>query len=571
MNKRFFLYIAIFCALHAEVFASERSLNMSFAGIFDEGIYDQTPIPQRPDITDPKQMLALRKEEQLTKKYLSTLTEKIKGFKKAMGSRVEGLDRVMDDFRRNPFAGFSTTVYSIGSWIEGVFGRRRDERWSQRRLDAGQETDNPHLEFEITKIHAEMKAVQGSLCFEPVLPLEERYVQKKRLLPVPLQTAVERSLILYRECSGHLLAIERTFVEQALSLPFDPRRILRDGHETNDMRSLIDRTRARFSTFSEDIRQELIRVVVDMANFSMVGKDYDGARRVVRYFWGNPGGGKTTSVQALAEIVGLPVEKVSIRSMEDLSGPPLRGEDRLSYSSGNKHGWFLSPLLHKASGGRTYNNAILLIDDIDLELGADEVLSTLKLYLDPTTRIFHSPYFASPIDVSRMHVFVTSNQKIPEAPTDRATMDKYAALRSRVKQVHFPIFGITEESLVLRAYVETEARARSIGFLDRDTEISLSIRAAKSGLMAAREEPDMRNMRASIADLMTHVQIARMHEALSVQEILGRALHRATVALEERDGASIVPQASPSMSEDIRDISVAGAITMLVFMIAWML
>ena len=447
----FFLTLII-----GEATASERSLNMSFAGIFDEGIYDQTPIPgsvapnnaaNPENITEPIEILKKRKENQLTKKYLSVLREKILGFQRAMGQEgevAEGFDRILEDFRRNPFAAITTTLFTISSWCEGLFGKSKKERWGEKGLANAKIADNSHLEFEILKIQAEMKAAYESLQFETVLSLEESYVQKKRFLSVPLQTAIERSLILYRECTGHLLAIERTFVEQALALPLEPRKILHLGREASEIKALIAKTREKFSTFSEDIQLDLISIVLDMANFSMVKDDYDGARRVVRYFWGSPGGGKTTSVQFLAEeIVGLPVEKVSIRSMEDLSGPPLRGEDRLSYSSGNKHGWFISPLLQKMvvyndnvpvvdENGqitkKTYSNAILLIDDIDLELGPDEVLSTLKLYLDPTTRLFHSPYFASPIDVSRMHVFVTSNQKIPEAPADLSVMDKYAAL-----------------------------------------------------------------------------------------------------------------------------------------------
>lgn len=552
--KRILFFLAL---LIGEIAASERGLNVSFAGIFDEGIYDQTPISKsnctecassRGEdriITHPIEILKMRKERQLTEKYLSVLKEKIRGFQRAIGQEgeiTEGFDRILEDFRRNPFAALTSTLFTISSWCEGLFGRPKEKRWGEKGLANAKSADNSHLEFEILKIRAEMKAAYESLQFETVLPLEECYVQKKSFLSVPLQTAIERSLILYRECSGHLLAIERTFVEQALSLPIEPRRILLSGQEANEIRTLIEKTKGKFSTFSDDIQQELIRIVVDIANFSMTTSDYDGARRVVRYFWGKPGGGKTTSVQVLAEeIVGLPVEKISIRSMEDLSGPPLRGEDRLSYSSGNKHGWFISPLLQKVvvyneselaidTKGqvirKTYNNAILLIDDIDLELGADEVLSTLKLYLDPTTRIFHSPYFASPIDVSRMHVFVTSNQKIPEAPIDISVVDKYAALRSRVKQVHFPIFGITEESPVLKAYVEKEAKIRSIIFLDHNAEISLSIRIAKAALTSVGEEPDMRNMRATIADLMTEVQIACICETLSVKAILERKLQK---------------------------------------------
>jgi hypothetical protein len=530
--KYIFTSFIVISLLFPKAHSSEGSVHISFAGVFDEGIYDQTPIrrdhvavPVRDaaaaadaDLGEERdliQILKSRKEEQLGRKYLSTLARKIRGFRDALrGEDQSAVDRLLDDTRRNPFAGITSLIYCVGRWFN-------QEDWGRRRLREAREVDNPHLEFEIKKIEAEMISARDALAFEPVSSLEEQYVLRKPYLNIPLQRAVERSLLLYRGCTGHLLAIESAFIRQALSLPLGPRLVLERGdRRITSLRALVDRGRHEFSTFSPAIQRELENVIVDMANFSMVPPTYTGARRVVRYYWGGPGGGKTTTVLKLAEILRLPIVKVSIGGAEDLSAPRLKGQDRFSFSSGNMHGWFLSPLLEPTIEldprgevladdegrpiKRTVSNPILLVDDIDLEMGAAEVLAALKLYLDPTTRDFDSPYFSSPIDVSRMHVFVTSNQKIPDAPED-GSMDKYAALRSRVRQINFPIFGITDDSSVLKKYVREEAEARGVLLTDEERETALIITATKDKLERERQTPDMRNMRAGIATFMTEI------------------------------------------------------------------
>ena len=159
----------------------------------------------------------------------------------------------------------------------------------------------------------------------------------------------------------------------------------------------------------------------------------------------------------------------------------------------------------------------MLIDDIDLEISPDEVLSILKFYLDPLTKVFDSPYFNCPINVERMNIFVTSNGPIPKT-------EKYASLRSRVPEVEFPSYKITEDSPVLRKYVEEEAFKTEVHLTEENTKSIIN--AAHAALKKKEQEPDLRNMRRMIEDLVREISIDSFDTQFSVEETITRFLAR---------------------------------------------
>ncbi|GEM_PF-4048990 len=510
----FFCLCVLLGVSSTDVFSSSRDVS-DFSGVFDEGIYDVTPIPTgrmlgsgEPEIIiDPVEILKERKRAQLAMKYVSVLETLVSSYRSALMAPdsakvgegfMEGVRSTINDLRRGPITGVLSAVYNIFDGFESLLTRKpKDDRYMSKRLVDFKKIDNPQIEFEITKIKAEIAHKLRALDFEPALSSEIKYVTIKPQIFPDLYPQIERSLILLREVEDIYLEIEKRFIESALALPIESLQIISIPSRNQDIRGLVAAVRREFSTFSPAVIRELEDVVIEIATNSITPGEYDGALRSIRYFWGKPGGGKTTAVEKIVRILGLPYSKVTISSSDDLSKARLEGIDRFSAVKESRGmGWFVSPLLSvegidRVVIGRTFKNSILLIDDVDLEISADEVLSILKLYLDPLTKCFFSPYFGCNIDISQMNIFITSNQRIP-------LEEKYKALRSRVKEVEFDVMPMNETSLILRQYAERERL--KYGLTMTEEELTEVIREALGGF--AEEERDLRKVRRAIGEKM---------------------------------------------------------------------
>ena len=501
-----FLRIASILILSTQMTGASMDHKFKYSGIFDEGIYNMKPRFLRMEgdkkiYESPLKALERGKNLQLQKKYLTVLEQKIKSYEsticKERGPGFDGgVQRVFDDARRSVGSGIMSGFYEAFDGIHSLFTTKgRDERHFSQRLGRFSKIDNPQLEFEITKIKSEINEKMISLQFETVLDLENKYVQVKKDLDLSLRTQIERSLILYRECDGILLEIERRFVNEALSLPREVKPLLPESQD------FYQKIKEAFHSYTPSVRRAVQKVVQDIVYNSEVEGESSFPTRSVRYFYGPPGGGKTTSILKIADILDLPIHHMTIKGPSDLNPIRLEGGDRLSPDNRNL-GWFISPLVGN-KGKPSYKNAILLIDDIDLEMNADEVLSSLKYYLDPISKFFSSPYFGCDIYVGHMNIFVTSNQKIPQE-------EKYKALRSRVEEVYFPADYAKEEYSVFIEYLDKCFRGKDIP-LD-DIQRKKVVDLAKFKVEQKGEDPDFRNIQREINDISLEVLIDKMEE-----------------------------------------------------------
>jgi hypothetical protein len=567
MKKLFFLLVLGLIINSSSCFGTKE--NVSYSGIFDEGIYDQSdlhsilppsgPPPHDTDTLSPAssvsqmqgegntststtsssilplleepevKLLQKKKKEQLTEKYIKTLMTLLESYKKTLALDDTWFGKIVDDLRSRPLAALVDSFCLLSHWWEGgtqqeAKAESQEKTSGKKHAERGRIADNPHIEMELVKIQAQIQERERNLEFEPILVLEKQYVIAKKNIPPRLQKQIERSLLLYRECTGHFLEVERRFINCALSLPRSPKEIIKLDNKAVDLKGIVDRIRTEFETFSPDIIRELVDAAVEIAINSICNESsYEGKLRTIRYFWGKPGGGKTSSVLKLAHILGLPCEQVRISSPQDLSSERLAGRDR--FGDSRNIGWFLTPLLNPTEDGKTYSNAILLIDDIDLEISPDEVLSVLKLYLDPLTQVFDSPYFDCAINVARMNIFVTSNSPLPKT-------EKYAALRSRVPEIEFSSQKITEESSVLRSYVKEEAH--KMGVSPGEENITSIINAANAILKERGQKPDFRNMRRMIEDLLREVLIGSIDTSTSIEAVIARCLAREALQKQKK-------------------------------------
>lgn len=527
--KRFTIFLSLCMITSLLASSGTKGGNLAYSGIFDRRIYDQleimtptvahvnTPVGTEGEAPEIK-LLRQKKLEQLNEKYISILNLLLTSYEKKLALKEGWFERIVDDFRRNTSSALVDVGCWISHWLEGGTGEPGRETAGKAHAERGRIVDNQHIDIELLKIKAEIDQRKEGIEFEPVFDLEKEYVViKKDIFPPRLQEQIERSLLLYRDCTGHLLEIERRFVNCALNLPRSPKAIIRADHRREDLVGIINKVRSEFMTFSPEIVRDMVNIAVEIANNSICNTNtYGGKLRTIQYFWGKPGGGKTTSVLKLAHILGLPCEQVSISCAHDLSSERLVGKDR--FGDFRNIGWFLSPLLKPGTDGKTYSNAILLIDDIDLEISPDEVLSILKLYLDPLTKVFDSPYFDCAIGVERMNIFVTSNCPIPKT-------EKYAALRSRVPEVEFSPHQIVENSSVLKGYVEEEAHKTGIA-VPTEQDSKAVINTASAILTKRQQEPDLRNMRRMIENLIRDILIDSFEGSYSIAESAARSLAR---------------------------------------------
>ncbi len=527
-----FLSFGMLMSISLKVYAMEGA-NFKYSGIFDENIYDISPIKissrplARQEINDPVEILQIRKLRQLESKYLVLLKSLADTYDAVLSEdERDAIGDIIDSGRRNIFSAPFTLFYNACSFVERVFLRKekKEERWGEKRLKEGKKIDNPHIEHDLFTLKVELENRKKGIQFEAIKPLEEDYVRQKREIPVCLQKQIQRSLLLFRESEGFSSEIERRFVRDALALPRAPKRLIRTTipEKETDLRELMTRVGEAFSTFSPDIREEFLTIAYEMAINSITPQDTEESLRTVCFFYGPPGGGKTTSVQKFAKIMRVPCVRILINSKEDLAKKRIEGVDRFtSLRESNGVGWLLRPLfipIMEEDPSKTYQNAILLIDDIDMGIAVDEALSILKQYMDAVTRDLESPYFGCPIDIRYLNIFVTSNNPIPLDP-------KYDALRSRVRPPkEFPSSSIQENSDPLRKFLRDVMTMHDLPLDDFEEISSLVIRHARTSLERDQQTPDFRNIRRAIRDSVIKVKLdaLRSNTPVDIRQVLGR-------------------------------------------------
>ncbi|MBS0185657.1 MAG: hypothetical protein JSS34_04875 [Proteobacteria bacterium] len=523
------------------------NINFKYSGIFDEGIYDLTPIPvphssesarrgppravpphativaipphDNEFIEDPVQLLHANKRAQLGLRYGESLQSLIITYNDLLSDDDRHfMSQIFDSGRRNILSAPFTLFYQLYGLVERFFGIREEDRWSTRRLREGKKMDNTHIEHDLFKLKVDLEQRRRGLQFEAIRPLEETYMRRKRSIDLSLQRQIERSLLLFRESEGYYSEMERRFVLDALALPTKVKPLIRpSGPEKEaDLARLIQGVEQLFSTFSPDIRKEFSEIAYEMAMHSL---SKGTSLRTIRFVWGEPGGGKTTSILNFAKFLGLPCFLFTISSQEDLSKTSIEGTDRFTSVKGSDPlGWLIKPLFTAVSSDdlQTYRNAILLIDDIDMEMSTKEALSVLKHYMDPLMSSIRSPYFGCNIDLRYMSIFVTSNKSIPRDP-------KYRSLKSRTKQRHFLSSPLTEESEVLKRYVHQSMESNDLSMENFSQYSSLIIRHAKATLKKDHQIPDFRNMQRSIDESIIKIKLDALRNGgqIDIEQSLG--------------------------------------------------
>lgn len=438
-----------------------ESSAINYQGVYNQSIYDQTDCKALADFQANRDMPAETKafiERRARCKELRLATELIDKhlIEHLFFKKKERLDEVLTENINRSKELYQAVIGDDKSWKKFITDLMKasmalckvDATLIENRFSDIPVTD---AKLAIFKLANEHRLLESGIEREQILDLEVRYVIKKRKIKSSeIKEQIEKALIVARENTTYLDLV-RKFIDYTLALP-DTHRELPDGIAN----------RIKDDVFFKEFEPKLLRKLEIVAHKLERDSRNDQSRtstRGIYYFHGNPGTGKSSAARKLAEFMGLPYFVPPIRRIEDLSSDNLEGTERTLFS--HKPGTFARALLAKNKDGRSYLNAILIIDDFDRMLLASEqragvptALSFLLEYLDPEKTTYYNPYFDASIDISRLSIIITANQPIPKrvhskSDPDTILKDPFAALRSRVTEVHFPDFPSKTISTIL--------------------------------------------------------------------------------------------------------------------------
>lgn len=189
--------------------------------------------------------------------------------------------------------------------------------------------------------------------------------------------------------------------------------------------SLLDQNfQKKFSIFPLDIKEKVrtlcLRHVIQQHT------------RVIAYFYGSSGTGKTRCAREIADCLALPFASISLTNytISDLIG---QGGTHLPHP-----GKFAEAILNSKDqqDNKLYTNMVFLIDEVDKILNIEDsagdnngLLPFLLTFLDLETEFYYNPYFEKNIRINDALIILAGNKPL-----------KNKALRKRLINIEFPGF-----------------------------------------------------------------------------------------------------------------------------------
>lgn len=189
-------------------------------------------------------------------------------------------------------------------------------------------------------------------------------------------------------------------------------------------------------------------------------------RKVIPFFLGAPGTGKTYLAIALAELLDLPFVEISFANVDDLS--KIFGSENIGHRNNAPLAYFSGPSMFtrtmldaKASDGKNYKNMIVFVDEVDRLVNHPEhammnpkigqLQNILLKLLDPDRSELELLDLGLDFDISHCIFILTGNFRFQDN-----------ALGDRVKIFNFPGFSKEKKIAIAKDRLEALAKARRL-------------------------------------------------------------------------------------------------------------
>lgn len=465
--------------------------------IFDRSIYDQTEYYSKESVTESGLIEHFRnkKLEQLIKSKLAPYEKEAQYLDKNYGiTTPEGNAK---HFGVDPLKLLYPLAKSLINLQNQYIGNFMNV-WDQERLPISREEAKKQYHDLRFAIQVWKEGIEK----ESVWDLEVKYIlQKRNISSLRMQERIENDLL---EARGQFGDYKKTIIEKALLIPCAPLYICNPEYKALD-RVITDR---RLKNYNVDVQDTLTNFAMKLINAS---RTEAGSLQYTRYFlylYGNPGCGKSTAAQMIVESLGLPYHTISLTSPDDLSKIKVQGQPFTQ--NANDPGLLALALMSRDKCfNKSFQNAVLIINDFDYILfsneGANIAMNFALENLDPDKKHYYNPFFDADIDVSRLSIIITANKRIPQRPEDPNVQDPYAALRSRVKEIHFPDFpletikpllvSVTEEYAINAKIPSAVIEANKESWIERVVQ-------AQGG-----QTIDLRKFHESVNEIVTRISV----------------------------------------------------------------
>lgn len=257
---------------------------------------------------------------------------------------------------------------------------------------------------------------------------EVQYVRNKPLYSKDFCKIFEGKLIAAHKNSSNLYDSLK-WLNAAISLPISKKII--------SIEQLSLKLEKKFSIFPKEIQGEVNKICIR----HMVQKH----TRVMAYFQGPSGTGKTRCAREIADFLGLPFGLIPLANytVSDLVG---QGGSHLPHP-----GKFAESFLNaKDKNDKSYTNMVFLIDEADkiLNMNSEKgdsngLLPFLLTFLDPETESYYNPYFEKDIKIKDTLIILSGNEPLQNN-----------SLKKRLINIEFSGFDKTyKKDYIIKKYI----------------------------------------------------------------------------------------------------------------------
>lgn len=405
---------------------SESYIDHSYGYLEPQVIYDQTNYFQRARLQELKSTKGLPTKGEIAQLRLNL--EKIKSLGRMEGFGQRSLPEIL---KTCAYPALAAVVYVVSFgrlsiWSPFVVGMSLDRFFHTIMGDqAAADTVKHYLE-------EQLGISAGRRAKDALTDLEVSYIAHKHLIPAELQEHVEEMLFSTR-LGGTLLTTTKSYVKTLIDLRKSQTRSCVIKKNWLEIERDISKALSRYP---EELRQEIL----DLSYTYYVNgtSDNSSLARLVAFFLGAPGLGKSRAAKLVAKAFGVPAVTVSLagRSPKDLWG------------SENTPGILITNLAALGC-----DSGFMIFEDIDSAIAggssqAQSLETSLLELFDTTQDSIRSSFLQAEARTSKIFMIGTGNTAFAkQALADRVSLVEFTDFPKEVK-----------EEIILEEYLKTRLK-----------------------------------------------------------------------------------------------------------------